>query len=72
MGVPGIRIYEDIICHQYYDNLEGSGRIGLLEEIDESLCKIDAVQNQMNFLLAVLHFLGAIPSMHDRIRGMGG
>jgi hypothetical protein len=63
MGVPAIRIYEDIICHHYYENLEGEGHIGLEKNIDEKDCKGDEVQNELNFLLAVLHFLGTIPGM---------
>lgn len=63
MGVPSIRLYEDIICHHYYESLEGEGHIGLEGDIDESLCKVDEVQNELNILLAVLHFLGAIPGM---------
>lgn len=63
MAVPSIRLYEDIICHLYYESLEGEGHIGLEENIDEKECKGDEVQNQLNVLLAVLHFLGAIPGM---------
>jgi hypothetical protein len=61
MAVPAIRLYEDIICHHYYENLEGDGHIGLEGDIDEKECKGDEVQGQLNVLLAVLHFLGAIP-----------
>jgi hypothetical protein len=63
MGVPGVRLYEDIICHHYYAKLEGEGHIELDGNIDESLCKVDKVQNELNVLLAVLHFLGAVPGM---------
>ena len=63
MAVPSIRLYEDIICHHYYENLEGEGHIGLEGNIDEKECKGDEVQNQLNVLLVVLHFLSAIPGM---------
>ena len=62
-AVPGLRLYENVICHYYYNNLEGEGHIGYDVDIDESLCKVDEVQNELNLLLAVLHFLGAIPGM---------
>ena len=63
MAVPCIRLYEDIICHHYYENLEGAGHIGLEENIDEKKCKGDEIQGQLNILLAGVHFLGAIPCM---------
>jgi hypothetical protein len=63
MTVPGLRLYENIICHHYYNKLQGEQHIGLDGDIDESLCKVDEVQNELNVLLAVLHFLGAIPGM---------
>lgn len=60
-AVPSIRIYEDIVCHHYYDQIQGEGHIGLEEQIDESLCKIPEVQQELNILLAGLHVIGAIP-----------
>lgn len=63
MAVPVVRLYEDIICHHYYDDLEGDGHIGLEGNIDEKQCKGDEIQGQLNVLLAGLHFLGAIPCM---------
>jgi len=62
MGMPGLRLYEDIICHHYYNNLQGEDHIGLDGHIDEELCKGDEVQNQMNILLGVLAFLTPVPS----------
>jgi hypothetical protein len=62
MGMPGLRLYEDIICHHYYNDLEGDDHIGFDGHIDEELCKGDEVQNQMNILLGVLAFLTPIPS----------
>lgn len=63
MGLPSIRLYEDIICHHYYGRLAGEGHIRLEGDIDESLCKVDEVQNELNFLLAILYFLATIPGM---------
>lgn len=62
MAVPGIRIYEDIICHHYYAKREGEGRIGFEGNIDESLCKGEEVQNELSIIVAGLHVIGAIPS----------
>jgi hypothetical protein len=56
MGMPVVRIYEDIICHHHYER-----EIKIEEKIDEKLCKGEEVQNQLNILLGVMHFLGAIP-----------
>jgi hypothetical protein len=67
MGVPALRIYEDIICHHYYENMEGEGHIGFQGDIDESLCKGDEVQNQLNVLLGVYHFLAAISGKQSLI-----
>lgn len=59
LTVPSIRLYEDIICHHYYDGIGGDGHIGLAEPIDEALCKGDEVQNKLNVFLAVLQFLAS-------------
>lgn len=60
IGVPALRIFEDIICHHYYEDgkSEGYKRLG---DIDEEMCKGEEIQNQLNILLAGSHFLGAIP-----------
>lgn len=71
MGIPAVRLYEDIVCHHYYEKLKGSGRVGLLEDIDESLCKGDKVQNQLNLMLAGLHFLGVIPGIYAKLESHG-
>lgn len=56
-----MRLLEDIACHRYYNSLEGEEHRGFDEEIDEELCKGGQVQNQLNMLFGVLHFLGPIP-----------
>ncbi|PQE32712.1 major facilitator superfamily transporter protein [Rutstroemia sp. NJR-2017a WRK4] len=63
MAVPGLRIYEDIICHHYYDNLHGDGNVMEDGNIDESMCKIDSIQNELSTIVAALHFLEAIPGL---------
>ena len=69
MGVPSLRIYEDIICHHYYNEIEGEGHIGLDEGIEEKKCKGEEVQNRLNVLIAGVQFLGAIPGMFMRLKG---
>ncbi|KAE8448084.1 hypothetical protein EG329_009849 [Mollisiaceae sp. DMI_Dod_QoI] len=63
MTVPGLRIYEDIICHHYYDRIQGVGHVGLEGEIDESMCKGDEVQKELSIVMAGLLVVGAIPSL---------
>jgi hypothetical protein len=73
MVMPGLRLWEDIICHHYYNDLKGDGHIGFEGHIDEESCKVDEVQNQMNIFLAVLGFLGVIPGRLSlfAIKGLG-
>jgi hypothetical protein len=61
MAVPSIRLYEDIVCHHYYNELQGEGHVGLGGQIDEELCKVEEVQEELNILFAGLHVLGALP-----------
>lgn len=46
--IPITRIFEDRLCHQYYDGI--GARID--QPIDEELCKVDAVQSRLSFLFA--------------------
>lgn len=66
MAMPGLRLYEDIICHNYHNRLEGKDHIGLDGHIDEEQCKGDEVQNQMNIFLGVLAFLSPMPGKFRR------
>ncbi|KAI0109038.1 major facilitator superfamily domain-containing protein [Nemania sp. FL0031] len=52
--LPFTRLIEDIICHEYYDVSSST------QPIDESLCKEDAIQKHLAYLLAVLSILYAI------------
>lgn len=63
MGMPAVRLYEDIICHHYYNGLKGEGHIGLDEPIDEEKCKGNEVQNELNMLFGTMHFLSPIPRL---------
>ncbi|TGO27295.1 hypothetical protein BPAE_0044g00300 [Botrytis paeoniae] len=60
MAVPALRVYEDVICHHYYNRLQGEGHIVLGRDIDESMCKKDDIQNELSIIVAGTHFLGAI------------
>jgi len=58
MAIPTVRVYEDILCHLYYEKL--GGEVTRPDgSIDESLCKVDEVQKQLNILIAVLQSLSA-------------
>lgn len=71
MAVPSVRLYEDIVCHHYYNGLQGESHIGLGEKIDEDLCKVDEVQGELNILYGALHFLGALPRMFSHVKCWG-
>jgi hypothetical protein len=51
---PLTRLIEDLICHDYY-NVKSS-----TEPIDERLCKVDSIQKQLAYLLAVQSTLYSI------------
>lgn len=70
-AIPVTRILEDVLCRQYYGLREESG-----PPIDEKLCKEDAIQNKVAFIMAVassadaaVGFLAAFPwgLLADRI-----
>ncbi|RDL37535.1 uncharacterized protein BP5553_04968 [Venustampulla echinocandica] len=63
MGLGGLRLFEDIACHYYFNDIEGEGHIGFDEPIDEKICKADGVQNQLNILFGVLQLLTPIPGL---------
>ncbi|KAI1136459.1 MFS general substrate transporter [Hypoxylon sp. FL0543] len=52
--IPMTRIFEDILCHEYYGKTPG-----LDAPIDEALCKVDAIQSNLAYLFAVLEALNA-------------
>ncbi|KAH6722247.1 major facilitator superfamily domain-containing protein [Leptodontidium sp. 2 PMI_412] len=63
MAVPAMRLAENIICHHHYDKIQGPGHIGFGENIDESLCKGDEVQKELNVIFSIIPVLEAIPSL---------
>ncbi|OBT97359.1 hypothetical protein VE01_04399 [Pseudogymnoascus verrucosus] len=63
MTMPQSRIYEDIICHHYYDNLKGTSHLSLDTPIDESLCKVGPVQAELATVFGGLFVATSIPSL---------
>ncbi|KAF7951967.1 uncharacterized protein EAE97_001464 [Botrytis byssoidea] len=61
--IPSMRIYEDILCHRYYEELQGQSGVGPSSTIDEARCKGDKIQEELNILTAVLETLKALPGM---------
>ncbi|KAI1421218.1 major facilitator superfamily domain-containing protein [Xylaria sp. FL1777] len=48
------RIFENILCRRYYDQIHSDD-----EPIDEDLCKVDAIQSQLAYLMAIMSSLNA-------------
>lgn len=54
LTIPMTRIYEDILCHEYY------GKTPSVDDpIDEGSCKDDPIQSKLAYLFAVLEALNA-------------
>ncbi|KAI1818184.1 major facilitator superfamily transporter [Poronia punctata] len=49
--LPLTRLMEDILCHRYY---------GIEDFIDESMCKVDGVQKELAYILAIKSTLFAV------------
>ena len=60
MTVPTTRILEDALCHIHYD-VEGTA------EIDEKLCKDDAIQSQLAYLNGLITMLEAVVGSYFRV-----
>lgn len=63
MTMPQFRIFEDIICHHYYNNLPGPSHLSLDTPIDESHCKVGPVQAELATVVAGLFVASSIPSL---------
>jgi hypothetical protein len=61
--MPSERIFEDIICHRYYDNLQGIEHVALDREIDEKMCKVDVIQAELAIVLGGNFVANAVPGM---------
>ncbi|KAI0429899.1 major facilitator superfamily domain-containing protein [Xylaria sp. FL1042] len=53
-NMPMTRIFEDILCRQYYDQIHSHN-----EPIDEDMCKVDAIQSKLAYLFAIMSSLNA-------------
>jgi hypothetical protein len=63
LGIPQARIIEDALCHEYYGKAKS-----LDSPIDENLCKVESIQSNLAFILAVslalsscVQFISAFP-----------
>ncbi|KFY38674.1 hypothetical protein V495_06427 [Pseudogymnoascus sp. VKM F-4514 (FW-929)] len=63
MTMPTSRIYENIICHHYYDNLSGPSHKALDLPIDEGLCKVGPVQAELATIIGGVFVSQSIPSL---------
>ncbi|KAI2614872.1 MFS general substrate transporter [Hypoxylon sp. NC1633] len=54
VGIPVTRILEDVLCRKYYDTKT------LDTPIDERLCKVNSIQEQVAFIMAIQTSLNAI------------
>lgn len=54
LQLPQAQIVEDILCHQYYNEMES-----LNKPIDDDLCKIEAISADLAFTLAIASALTA-------------
>lgn len=63
LAVPAIRIFEDIICHRYYEGLSGTEHITFNDTIDEKLCKIDPIQAELAIIMGGADLADALPGV---------
>jgi len=60
---PQTRIYEDIICRQYYSRNPSPSHYDLRQGPDESRCKAPAIQDAVNELFGWQTFFDGIPGL---------
>jgi MFS family permease len=63
LTTPQLRVYEDIICRHYYDKIKGEHHVVLTEDIDESLCKIDEIQEELAIVVGGSTVADNVPSL---------
>jgi hypothetical protein len=61
MITPLLRVFEDIICHRFYDKIEGEGHVALSGKIDEGLCKGPEIQGELAIIVGGLQFADSVP-----------
>jgi hypothetical protein len=61
-AAPKVRLFESVICTQYYSNNDPS-YLGPGGTVKEELCKIDPVQDEVAFILGWQLFFDSIPAI---------
>lgn len=59
--VPTIKLFEQAICNRYYS--EQSIHLRATQDIDEGLCKIPAIQNELAALTGLKFTFDALPGL---------
>lgn len=54
LQIPQARLIEDVLCHEYYDKAQS-----LNAPIDEELCKVESIQGDLAYILAITSALSA-------------
>lgn len=54
LQIPQARLIEDILCHEYYGRAQS-----LNVPIDEKLCKVESIQGELAYILAITSALSA-------------
>ena len=65
-SIPRVRLYEIVYCRQYYQEVD-PGRIGPGGVVNEDLCKVNVVQNQVALLIGWLRAFDHAPGMENFI-----
>lgn len=60
--VPMIKLFEQAICNRYYAS-QGQAVFGTLSDVDESHCKIPAVQDELAGLVGLKFTFDALPAL---------
>jgi hypothetical protein len=66
---PQLRVFEDIICRHYYDEIKGQSHIALTDDIDESLCKLDQIQEELAIVIGGLSVVDTVPCKAFPLQG---
>lgn len=54
LQIPQARLIEDVLCHEYYNRADS-----LAVPIDEKLCKVESIQGELAYILAITSALSA-------------
>jgi hypothetical protein len=71
-SAPGTRIFENIVCRNYYNENHPDELNSYPDEIPEDRCKMNEVQEEVAFVQGMAACLDAVPSrwspFHDRYK----